>query len=175
MSSARRGGERYSILISSARSQNVNKVSRGHRHAITDVNVDTLTKISYSSSAPSFSQIAPTPNTFCQLDLAASASHNTASFDFGAVAVDAAAGPSELVVRAADSGCGGATSSASANPPPTCSSSRAIATFPLSRELPPDRMTSSCSHAARCISTIEICSPARDKRGAMRLMQFHLT
>jgi hypothetical protein len=133
--------------------------------AITDV--DTLKqKILYSPSTSSFSTLTHT-NTFCQLDLAASVSHNTASFDFGAVAVDAGAGPSVPVVRDADAGCGGATSLASANPPPTRSSSRAIATVPLSRTLPPDRMTSSRNHAARCESTIETCSPARDKRSEM--------
>jgi len=129
---------------------------------------DTVQQIClFTLTLPWFSQNTlfqpSTPNTFCQLGLAATASHNTASFDFDANVGCAGAGSSGPIVRGAEAGSGEITSLASANPPPTCSSSRASAAVPLSRILPPDRTTSSCSHAARCTSTIEICSPVHDK------------
>lgn len=158
-----------------ARSQKCNlSVTVPEDIAITDVDTIRWNKNLYIH--PPLHHSPKSFNTFCQLGLAASASHNTASFDFGAVAVDAGAGPpSEPIERGTGASCGGATSLASANSPPTCSSSRAIATVPLSRTLPPDRMTNSHNQAARCKSTIEICSPARDRGIAMSLTQLHLT
>jgi hypothetical protein len=122
--------------------------------SITDVDTATATiQICHYQSHPS------TLNTFCQLGLEASTSHTTASLAFAAVVVGTAPAPSKPVP-----GSGSTTSLANANPPPTCSSTRAIATVPLSRALPPERTTSSCNHAARCTSTIDICSPANGKR-----------
>ena len=104
------------------------------------------------------------PNTFCQHGLSVRASHNTANF-----AVDGSVAVADVVVaklgRGA-AGTAGTASFASAKPPPTCPSSLEIASIPVFRALPPESVTNSCNHAARCTSTMEICSPARENRSA---------